>query len=161
MPWFVDRHDPSRAVGRSVAYVRSFPAAAGETLRSRDPAGAACANMLESVVLGLDHGLPLPAAWRKSNSSKVAPGKVAMLTPSTPTRAMSNSVSSAHRAEANDSPTARSLPHPIVFISSIRSGMPRACAALTAAATLSASPCDDSGDRRFEIVGYSGWFLWT
>ena len=76
-----------------------------------------------------------------------------MLTPSTPTRAMSNSESSAHRAEANDSPTARSLPHPIVFISSIRTGTCRAWEALTAAATLSASPWDDNGDRRFEIVG--------
>ena len=76
-----------------------------------------------------------------------------MLTPSTPTRAMSNSASSAHRAEANDSPTARSLPHPIVFISSIRSGMCRAWEAPTAAATLSASPRDDPEDKRFEIVG--------
>ena len=45
-----------------------------------------------------------------------------MLTPSTPTLAISNSASSAHSAEANESPTEGTLPHEIVFISSIRTG---------------------------------------
>ena len=84
-----------------------------------------------------------------------------MLMPSTPTRAMLNAASSAHRAEANDSPTARSMPHPIVFISSIRTGMCRAWEALTAAATLSASPRDEREDMRFRIVGYFGWSFGT
>ena len=45
-----------------------------------------------------------------------------MFTPSTPTRAISNSASSAHSAETNALLMPGAAPHESVFISSMRSG---------------------------------------
>ena len=87
------------------------------------------------------------------NSSYVAPGYVWMFTPSTPTRAIWNTASSAHSAEANDWATPLSTPHEIVFISSIRSGIPCKRAVLIDGMTLLASVADDRVDRRLAIVG--------
>src|SRR3979490_3241912 len=71
-----------------------------------------------------------------------------MLTPSTPTRVISNSVSSAHRAEANVSLTPRRPLHATEFISSRRNCRPRACAIATYPATPWARPvAQQVGDR--------------
>lgn len=76
-----------------------------------------------------------------------------MLTPSTPTRASSNRVSSTHKALANVWLTARSAPQETVLSSSIRSGRPRSCAVCTSPLKLSASPLEAAGDSRCAIVG--------
>ena len=71
-----------------------------------------------------------------------------MLTPSTPTRAIWNTASSTHSADANALLTPGAVPHDKEFISSIRSGTCRAWATRTYGATLFASPCEAAGESR-------------
>src|ERR1700738_4267944 len=79
-----------------------------------------------------------------------------MLTPSTPTRAISNSASVAHKADANVWATPGADPHETVFISSIRRVRPRECTSLVYGARVSARPVEAVGASRGAIVGNGG-----
>ncbi len=90
------------------------------------------------------------------NSSYGAFEYVWMLTPSTPTRAIWNTASSAHSDETNPLLTPGAWPQDTEFISSIRSGTCRACATPTYRAMLFARSCEAVGERKCAIVGYCG-----
>ena len=66
-----------------------------------------------------------PPGLLNEKSWYAAPGQVCMFTPSTPTRASANSVSTAHRADANVSLTPARPEHETEFISSSRRARPR------------------------------------
>ncbi len=90
------------------------------------------------------------------NSSYAAPGSVWTLTPSTPTLAKPNSVSSIHSAAANVSLTPARPSQAAEFSSPIRNCSPRACATATYGATGSASPIDELSLSRLAIDAYDG-----
>ncbi len=76
------------------------------------------------------------------------------LTPSTPTAAKLNMVSSAHRADANVSLTPWAPSQEAEFISATRNGSRRAWAVLTSPARGAASPADELSASRLGIDGY-------
>ena len=95
----------------------------------------------------------------KVNSSYAAPGSKWTLTPSTPTLAKLNSVSSIHSADANVSLTPVRPRHPASaaeFSSSTRNARPRAWAAATYGATGRARPLEELSLSRFGIDGKTG-----
>ena len=78
------------------------------------------------------------------------------LTPSTPTLAMSNIVSSAHRADANVSLTPLAPSHEAELISVRRNGRPWRCATDTNGASPCARPADELSASRLGIDVYPG-----